>query len=239
MKKILSMFLIIALALVVTQGCQNKSEPVQPQNTDNTNLPDIQVFKTNPSDRFLVDIRTINAGHPFKGRRANTPHQGAHTHWDNSDNTWPKGGAQPDNYPVIYAVADGIIERVDYSYPVGENDRYGIDIAFAENDTSVFLFSYSIEPLIPEPSADFYRQFIRVTENQHVTKGDTIAYMYLPASPGIGCHIHFHIQQKNQNNFLAPAIFSSGGQLLCRMGYFRERRSDSDAALHGIYAGCR
>ena len=33
--------------------------------------------------------------------------------------------------------------------------------------------------------------------------------MYLPASAGIGCHIHFHIQQMNKNNFLAPAIFES------------------------------
>ena len=214
MKKLLSMVLVIALTSVVMQSCQKKSEPVQPQETDGTdipeeNLPDIQEFKTNPSDRFIVDIQTIIAGHPFKGRRANTPHQGAHTHWDNADNTWPQGGTQPSNYPVIYAVADGIVERVDYSFQVGFNDRYGIDYAFAESDSSVFLFCCSIEPMIPEPSVDFYRQFIRVTEGQHVMKGDTIATMYLPPSASFGCHIHFHIQELNRNNFLAPAIFTS------------------------------
>jgi hypothetical protein len=55
-------------------------------------LPNIAQFQTNRSDRFLVDIQHVCAGHPFKGRRALQPHQGAHVHWDNSANTWPKGG---------------------------------------------------------------------------------------------------------------------------------------------------
>ncbi len=188
-------------------SCNNESEPLQPDDNDAVDLPDIQHFKTDPSDRFLVDIPTITAGHPFKGRRASTPHQGAHTHWDNSQNAWPQGGTSPHNYPVIYAVADGYISRIDYSFPVGENDRYGVDLAFAQNDSSVFLFCYGIEPMIPEPSDGFYRQFINVTLGQHVEKGDTVATMYLPENAGIGCHIHFHLQQMNENNFLAPAIF--------------------------------
>ena len=214
MKKILFMVLIIALTSVVMQSCKEESEPVQTQNTDDTNLPntdlpDIQQFKTNPSDRFLVDIQTIIAGHPFKGKRANTPHQGAHTHWDNTHNAWPQGGTLPSNYPAIYAVADGYINRIDYTFPLGAADRYGIDLTFAGNDSSVYLFCYGIEPGVPEPSVDFYKQFIRVTLGQHVEKGDTIAYMYLPASADIGCHIHFHVLQMNRNNFLAPAIFKS------------------------------
>jgi hypothetical protein len=209
MKKIWPVILFIVCISVVVLSCDDESEPVHPQNGGDASLPDIQYFKTNPSDRFLVDIQTITVGHPFRGRRANTPHQGAHTHWDNTDNAWPQGGTLPENYPVIYAVADGIIDRIDYKLQVGTNDRYGVDLAFAENDTSVYLFNYSIEPMIPEPSADFYRQFIHVTLGQHVQKGDTIAFMYLPPGAGIGCHIHFHIQQTNRNNFLAPAIFRS------------------------------
>jgi hypothetical protein len=209
MKMILSIVLIITCISFVLQSCKKESGPVQEQHDDHSSLPDIQLFKTNPSDRFLVDIQTISAGHPFKGKRANTPHQGAHTHWDNTSNTWPQGGSSPSNYPAIYAVADGYIERIDYKLQVGTNDRYGVDLAFARNDSSIFLFGYGIEPMVLEPSADFYKQFILVTQGQYVKKGDILSYMYLPPSAGIGCHIHFHIQQKNKNNFLAPAIFKS------------------------------
>ena len=214
MRKILSFVLLFAIASAVLQCGKKESGPVQPQNNDGTNhpnesLPDIQKFKTDPSDRFLVDVQTITAGHPFRGRRANQPHQGAHTHWDNTANEWPKGGTSPRNYPAIYAVTDGYISRVDPKFPVGANDRYGVDLAFAEDDSTTFLFCYGIEPMVAEPSPDFYRQFIFVTPGQHVTKGDTIATMYLPPSAGIGCHIHFHVQQTGRNNFLAPAIFKS------------------------------
>ncbi len=207
-------FVIVCIGLAVR--CDKKEPgPVQPQDNGgnghtDAKLPDIQKFKTDPSDRFIVDIPTINAGHPFRGRRANQPHQGAHTHWDNTDNAWPQGGTSPKDYPVLYAVADGYISRIDYSFPVGANDRYGVDLSFAENDSTVYLFCYGIEPMIPEPSKDFYRQFIFVTQGQRVQKGDTIAAMYLPPSAGIGCHIHFHIQQTGMNNFLAPAIFTDG-----------------------------
>jgi hypothetical protein len=207
MKTILSMVFIAALMSVIMTGCDEESEPLLPQDNDDTSLPDIQYFKTNPSDRFIVDIPTITAGHPFRGRRANQPHQGAHTHWDNSQNTWPQGGTSPQNYPAIYAVADGYIDRIDYSLQVGQNDRYGVDLAFARNNSSVFLLCYAIEPMVPEPSDGFYRPFINVTLGQHVEKGDTIAFMYLPENAGIGCHIHFHIMKTHENNFFAPAIF--------------------------------
>jgi hypothetical protein len=45
-------------------------------------LPNIAQFQTNRSDRFLVDLQYVWAGHPFKGRRALEPHQGAHVHWN-------------------------------------------------------------------------------------------------------------------------------------------------------------
>jgi hypothetical protein len=210
MRKILYTFFVIALTCFAIQCSEEakESETVPQQNTADTNLPDIQQFRSNPSDRFLVDIETIIAGHPFKGKRANQPHQGAHTHWDNRDKLWPKGGTLPSNYPVIYAVADGYITRIDYKLQVGTNDRYGVELAFAKNDTSIFLFCCGIEPMVPEPSVDFYRQFITVSTGQQVKKGDTLAYMFLPDFPAAS-HIHFHISQQNKNNFLAPAIFKS------------------------------
>ena len=63
-------------------------------------------------------------------------------------------------------------------------------------------------PMIPEPSPGFYRPFILVSAGQRVSKGDIIAYMYLPPGADIGSHVHFHIKPKNTSLFLAPAIFS-------------------------------
>ncbi len=181
-------------------------------------LPTLSQFQTNRSDRFLVDIADINAGHPFKGSRAVSPHQGAHVHWDNSSNTWPRGGTAVSNYPPIYAVADGIVDRVDYTFPVEGNDRYGLDLAFARDGCTVYVFAYSIEPFMPEPFPGFYRPFILASRGQRVSKGDIIAYMYLPPAEGIpdlhippasiGSHIHFHIKPKTAGSFMAPAIFS-------------------------------
>lgn len=122
------------------------------------------------------------------------------------------------NYPAIYAVADGYVDRIDYSVLVGTNLRYGVDIAFAKDGCQVYVFAYSIEPFVHPSDLNFYRPFILVSVGQHVRKGDVIAYMYLPpaagvpelgiAPAGIGSHIHFHIQPKNTSLFLAPAIFT-------------------------------
>jgi hypothetical protein len=171
-------------------------------------LPNITQFRTNRSDRFLVDIEYLSAGHPFKGRRAIQPHQGAHLHWDNSGNAWPRGGTAVSNYPAIYAVADGYVDRIDYSFKVGTNDRYGVSLAFARNKETVYSFCYGIEPMIPEPARGFYRRYILVSQGQRVKKGDVLAFMYLPPGAGVGSHIHFHIQARNGGAFLAPAIFS-------------------------------
>ena len=173
-----------------------------------SDLPNMARFQTNRSDRFLVDLQYVSAGHPFKGRRAVQPHQGAHIHWDNSTSAWPKGGSAMSNYPAIYAVADGYVDRVDYSFKVGTNDRYGVSIAFAKDRGTVYSFCYGIEPMIPEPAPGFYRRYIVVSQGQRVRKGDVLAYMYLPRSARGGSHIHFHIQAHNGGAFLAPAIFT-------------------------------
>jgi hypothetical protein len=112
------------------------------------------------------------------------------------------------NYPAIYAVANGYIDRIDYSFKLGTNDRYGVSIAFARDKGMVYSFCHGIEPMIPEPAPGFYRRYILVAQGQPVKKGDVLAYMYLPPGAGGGSHIHFHIQAQNGGAFLAPAIFS-------------------------------
>ena len=70
------------------------------------------------------------------------------------------------NYPAIYAVADGYVDRVDYSFKVGTNDRYGVSIVFAKDKATVYSFCYGIEPMIPEPAPGFYKRYILVSEGR-------------------------------------------------------------------------
>jgi len=174
-----------------------------------SDLPDISSFLTRPSDRFLVDLDEITGGHPFKGANSPSPHAGAHVHFNNSNDRWSKGNDDPSKYPAIYAVADGTIGRMTPHFPlVGGNHRYGFDLAFAKDRSgATYCFSYSIEPMAPEPSEGFYKRFILVHDGQRVRKGELIAYLYTPPKVG-GCHIHFHLMVDGKKGFLAPAIFT-------------------------------
>lgn len=190
---------VVALALF---GCS------PPAVSTDAKLPDLFSFLTKPSDRFLVDIKELTRGHPFLGVDSPRPHAGGHVHFDNSDNLWPKGKDEPANYPAIYAVADGVVSRIDTHFANGTNDRYGLDLTFATDRTgSACRFCYSIEPMAPEPSEGFYKKFILVSEGQKVRKGDVIAYLFTPPKIG-GCHIHFHLMIDGRKGFFAPAIFT-------------------------------
>jgi hypothetical protein len=200
--------------MVLSLGCSGGGEPISGERRSSGvvkggDLPDISSFLTSPSDRFLVDLNEITGGHPFKGAGSPSPHAGAHVHFDNSGNRWPKGGDEPSNYPAIYAVADGTIGRLTTHFPLsGGNDRYGFDLAFAHHRSGATCwFSYSIEPMAPEPSEGFYKKFILVREGHRVRKGDVIAFLYTPPKVG-GCHVHFHLMVDGIKGFLAPAIFT-------------------------------
>lgn len=171
--------------------------------TSSASLPPIATLR-NASDRFLVDFDVISGGHPFKGARAADPHAGAHVHFDNAAGAWPRNGTE---WPAIYAVADGVVTRVDHSFHVGDNDRYGVSLEIADGWT----FGYSIEPFVPEPSPGFYDAFLLVKEGDHVAKGQVIARMYLPRLAQ-GPHIHFDLSaskgKTGPGGFGAPAIFT-------------------------------
>lgn len=187
-------------------------KPTEPPTTvaatdPSSSLPTLESFRTQGSDRFLVDYDVLEAGHPFKGKRAATPHTGAHVHFATSAPTWPTEGSAPNTYPKIYAVADGVVGRVDDSFHVGSNDRYGVSINIARGGDVSWSFDYSIEPMVPEPSAGFYAGFIAVHQGDVVHKGDVIAYMYAPPKAN-GTHIHFQLTNSNGGTFMAPAIFT-------------------------------
>jgi hypothetical protein len=191
---------------IVTTGCTGSNQDT----SEAAQLPGISTFVTQPSDRFLVDVKEVSRGHPFLGVNSSHPHSGAHVHFDNAQNRWPKDKDEPANYPAIYAVADGVVSRIDTHFGLpGGNDRYGLDLTFAKDSSGMTCrFCYSIEPMCREPSEGFYKKFLRVETGQKVHKGDVIAYLYTPPSSGDGCHIHFHLMIDGKKSFLAPAIFT-------------------------------
>jgi hypothetical protein len=114
---------MVALGLLAA-GCREPAttKSAKPGTNPATRLPDISVFLDHPSDRFPVDIDDLCGGHPFMGTDANHPHAGAHAHFDNSGKRWPKGDDEPTNYPAIYAVADGVIVRIDDRFHLGSGN---------------------------------------------------------------------------------------------------------------------
>jgi len=195
-----------------------------------TGLPDISTFVTSKTDHFLVDLDDVSTGHPFIGANANRPHAGAHVYFDNRASRWPRGGSGPQHYPPIYAVADGIVTRIDYRFRQRTgNDRYGLDLTFARDAAgSGYRLCYSIEPMAPEPSPGFYKTFIQVEKGQRVRKGDVVAYMLTP--PGVEhVHIHFHLMRTDGRDFMAPAVFTP--DIVRRFHAKWDRRRGSDAGV--------
>ena len=199
---------VAASIAALAAGCDGSATTTRQLAVAHADLPDVGLFEAHPSDRFPVDIEQIAGGHPYMGVNSDRPHAGAHLHFENVNERWPKNG-DPSDYPAIYAVADGVVSRVDHCFHLGEgNDRYGLDLAFAKGSTgAAYHFCYSIEPMVGEPSQRFYERFIHVRQGERVRKGDVIAHMYSP--PGAnGTHVHFHLTIEKQNGFLAPAIFT-------------------------------
>jgi hypothetical protein len=210
----LAAFQSLLALMVLSLACSGGGDPIGEGThgsgaAKEADLPEITSFLTRPSDRFLVDLDEITGGHSFKGADSPSPHAGAHVHFDNTGSRYPNGRDEPRNYPAIYAVADGTIGRLTTHFPLsGGIARYGFDLAFAQDRSGATCwFSYSIEPMAPEPSEGFYKRFILVHEGQRVRKGDVIAYLYTPPKVN-GCHVHFHLMVDGKKGFLAPAIFT-------------------------------
>lgn len=180
-------------------------------------LPDIRTFREQPSDQFLIDWKFLRTGHPYMGTGTFKPHTGAHLNFTLPDRQLdPK---QPGSYPQIYAVANGVVTRVDEAFrlrPVyfeqlgttRANLRYGVDITFARNGDQPVSFHYSIEPMVDPGDENFYRPFLKVQVGQPVRKGDVIATMYLPPDPRDAENSHIHFNLNCGRNFQSPSIFS-------------------------------
>lgn len=129
--------------------------------------------------------------------------------------------AKPETCPAIYAVADGIITRVDEAFRLrsvffperggwASNVRYGLDLAFARKSGEPVIFHYSIEPMVDPGHPSFYRPFIKVAAGQHVRRGEVIARMFLPddRKAAANAHIHFNLIAPG-GQFQAPTIFQA------------------------------
>ncbi|MCL0101921.1 hypothetical protein M1O29_02415 [Dehalococcoidia bacterium] len=190
------------------------------------NLPELNHFANNKSDRFIVDFEDVIAAHPYPGQRSPVPHNDAQVYFSNTDERW-QNAKHPSDYPPIYAVADGIITGVD-SFSLNDHTnydppwwhvKYGLAITFAREGDTAINFIYAIEPYInlENKPDDFYEQFILVKRGQVVKKGDVLAYMYVPSleekvGPNASTHIAFALARQGQGNWdmYAPAIFSEG-----------------------------
>lgn len=210
----------ISLPLSAQQENISRSLPGNRMAAVLATLPAITDFRDQPSDRFLVDLAAVRRGHPYRGRRAERPHTGGHLYF--TLDTLPLEAKDIQSYPAIYAVADGVITRVDYAFRLREmfepalkqrvaNYRYGIGLAFAREGNTAITFHYSIEPFINPGDPDFYRPFLLVKPGDRVKKGDVIARMYIPNNRQLAekSHIHFNLLRSGGGGFVAPAIFNN------------------------------
>ena len=211
-------FAITNSAVVRVSTNRSVSLPSKQRHQVIGSLPSIKDFHKRPSDRFLVDLEVVRRGHPYKGRRAERPHTGGHVYFDVQDISGSTKTIQKS--PAIYAVADGIITRIDYSFRLREmfepalgknvaNSRYGIGLTFAREGNTGVTFHYSIEPFIDPGTDNFYDQFILVKLGQRVKKGQVIARMYIPENQKLAekTHIHFNLIREGGGGFISPSIF--------------------------------
>ncbi|MFL2665518.1 MAG: hypothetical protein ACJ0G8_06150 [Dehalococcoidia bacterium] len=211
MKKFL--FLIVFSILIIS--CSSEK----------SNLPNLNSFSLNPTDQFPVSIdETVYQTQPARGQGHNNPHLGIHVLYADENKKWTKlyDNSIPSDYPPVYAIADGkihsVIKKKEIKTPQNYHHGYEINLIFAKDDNNEEIFAnYSIEPFIEEPVDSFYENFILVDEGQGVSKGDILAYFFVPPNASYEAlkgkneattHLHFHIGNLKRNTFISPSIFN-------------------------------
>ena len=212
---------------VVDQGGSTSPGTAGPgggsESVSTAGLPSITSFRTAGSDRLPVDMSTTAGTAPFYGTDSETPHPGVHVLWSNLTGRWTAAGGSHvvTAYPALYAVADGVVARIDPSKQVGPNQAYEVDLAIAKDSAGrVFMVSYGLEPFAQEPSRGFYESFIKVKVGQKVKKGAILAYMYVPPDSTGSTHMHLHLQvMSSSGGFLSPSIFAPQAVAQFAAGY--------------------
>ncbi len=201
--KKLSLHCVFSLMLLLA-ACSQKKDELLPD----VNLPDISSFASSPSDQFIVDsaaMTRVSRAHPYKGAGTACAHRGAHLHFMDTGS----------DYTVdMHAPADGVVLRITPCFNLGNgNDKYEVDIGIAKHNGQSLLFEFSLEPiagLLCQSNADFYKQFILVSQGQTVQKGQVIARLYKKGGVGgDATHVHFDLQDMLSEDFHCPNIFTS------------------------------
>ena len=201
-------------------GNRSRTLPSRQRVAATAGLPDIREFQVARSDQFVVDLDQVRTGHPYKGIRAERPHTGAHIYFRPLARRVK--ATDVEKFPAIYAVADGVVTRIDYSFRLRAiyvsalkrrvaNRRYGIGLAFAQVGGALIEMHYSIEPFVDPAEPHFYDPFIQVRVGQRVKKGDVIGRMYLPENRRVAenSHIHFNLLGGRRRQFQSPSIFDA------------------------------
>lgn len=199
--------LLISSFFLFTNCSKKKTDTV-----DASNYPDISTISATPATQFIIDPTLIATAAiartmPFSGSASSCTHAGAHIHFQRSGSS---------SLVDVYSPVNGTIGRVDKCYIVGSNDKYEINIYFANNGGNVVSLSLSLEPfggfLCSGGSSGSdngaYHSRIFVNEGDTVTAGQLIAKMFVPAGAGDDTHIHFHLNTDSVG-FSCPNIFSS------------------------------
>ena len=224
-------YICLLIFIILLSACSTTSSE------SSSTLPDISIFNNLPSDQFIVEMDVIADGHMYRGKNANDPHTGAHVHFQSNSGIapeWPEG-TLPEDYPAIYAFADGTVSKVDTYYEVTNPEkthyRYGVTLDFAQQNGQTIKMSYSIEPMIDPGDDTFYIDYIKVSDGDTVSKGDIIAYMYLSTDATINKDHHIHFNLIKNNATQAPVLFTSD-----IMTQFVEKISTSNGGVRNFDA---
>ncbi len=184
-------------------------------NVDVSKFPEITAFSSTPTQLFIVDEdgkSRITRTQPMmgsQGTETTCQHNGAHIHFEDT-------GA---DYTInIVAPVAGTISLVDTCKYNGENDKYDIWLAFAQDQGDPVRLLYSIEPMAGnlcsggDQKADngTFAPFIFVEEGETVEAGQVIAQFVRKASTQTGddsAHIHFALRVGDET--ACPNLFDS------------------------------
>lgn len=173
----------------------------------NLDLPTIADFSATPADLFFVqdaDLAKISRATPYFGSGTSCAHQGAHVHFTDSD--------APYTVDIVAPFA-GVISDVTTCFDIGTTDRYGVDLIFATSGDDNVAMHFSIEPQDghhcsdADDDADFYSQYILVTEGEEVTKGQVLARFVKFANGSDGAHVHFDLNDDSGEKY-CPNVFN-------------------------------
>ena len=161
----------------------------------NFSTGDISSLVKNKSAAFLVD--SAEEFSVYSGYGSDCAHPGAHVIFDGDGIT-----------RNIYAVADGIVSRVDLCETAGSHNKYNIALSLGLVGAAPIYFEYSIEPFDGKPcdsDEEYFKSSVFVEEGDEVKKGQRIATITPGLASAGSAHIHFNLSADGAT--ICPEIF--------------------------------